>query len=70
MSIELPHHLREAVNAMPEHSYGVNRVVITLKDGREIRDVYVGWGIDVLKVGDSTDIGFTAADVASVRHQP
>jgi hypothetical protein len=54
---------------MPEHSYDVTRVVITLRDGREVRDVKIGWGIDVLKVGTSRDIGFCAEDVMSVRHQ-
>ena len=70
MSIELPQKLRGALNAMPEHSYGVNRVIVTLADGREIPDVYVGWGIDVLRVGQSTDIDFQTEDVVSVRHQP
>jgi hypothetical protein len=70
MSIELPHKFRDAVNAMPEHSYGVARVIVTLADGREIPDVHVGWGIDVLKVGGSRENDFRAEDIVSVRHYP
>jgi hypothetical protein len=69
MMVEIPQHLRDAVNAMPEHSYGVTRVVITLNDGREIPDVRIGWGIDVLKVGNSAEIPFGTEDVIAVRHQ-
>jgi hypothetical protein len=70
MGIELPQKLRDAVNAMPEHSYGVTRVIVSLADGREIPDVYIGWGMDVLRVGRSTDIDFQGKDVVAVRHQP
>jgi hypothetical protein len=69
MMVEIPQHLRSAVNEMPEHSYGVTRVVITLKDGREIPDVRIGWGVDVLKIGNSAEIPFSTEDVIAVRHQ-
>lgn len=55
---------------MPEYSYGVNRVTLTLRDGMVIPDVYVGWAMDVLKVGTSTEITFDASDVVAVKHQP
>lgn len=69
MTVELPSHLRDAVNGMPEHSYGVAKVTIALRDGRLISDVYIGWGIDILKIGSSRDISFRSEDVVAVRHQ-
>jgi hypothetical protein len=67
---ELPEHIQNRINNMPEHSYGVNRVILTLKDGTVIPDVYVGWGMDVLKVGKNTEVDFDASDVVAVEHQP
>src|SRR5437667_6837405 len=35
----IPEHLQEKVNAMPESSYGVTRIRITLDDGSKFNDV-------------------------------
>jgi hypothetical protein len=67
---ELPAAIAAQVNAMPECSYGVSRVILKLQDGTVIRDVYVGWGLDVLRVGDSRDVEFDPATVVAVEHQP
>jgi hypothetical protein len=66
----LPKHIQNQINNMPEYSYGVNRVILTLKDGTVIPDVYVGWGMDVLRVGKNTEVNFDASDVVAVEHQP
>jgi hypothetical protein len=68
-SRELPKEIQTQVNSMPEHSYGVNLVSVRLKDGRVVRDVYVGWAIDVLKVGRKTELSFDPRDVVAVQHQ-
>lgn len=69
-SKELPEHIRDQINAMPEYSYGVNRVTVTLRDGTVVRDVYVGWARQVLKVGESKEVPFDPSDVVAVKHQP
>jgi len=68
--VELPQHLHSLIAAMPEHSYGVSRVTLILDDGSEVDDVYVGWGIDVLRVGESKELVFDAERVVGARHQP
>jgi len=69
-SQELPEHIQEEVRNMPESSYGANRVIVTLDDGKEIKDVYVAWGKEIIKVGDSEQIPFDASRIVNVRHQP
>lgn len=66
----LPEHIQDQIALMPEHSYGVNRVILTLKDGTVINDVYVGWAMDVLSVGDNKEVTFDASDVVAAKPQP
>ena len=67
---DLPEVIQDQVAAMPECSYGVTRVVVTLDDGTDIPDVLVGWAQEVLKVGGSEKISFDPGRVVAVRHQP
>jgi hypothetical protein len=69
MSRELPEYLQEKILNMPEFSYGVNRVVVTLDDGSEISDVYVAWGKEIIKVGSSDEINFDASRIVDVSLQ-
>ena len=69
-SNNLPDHLQEKIRNLPESSYGANRVVVTLDDGTEVRDVYVAWGKEIVKVGNSQDIPFEVSRIVNVRHQP
>lgn len=69
MSRELPEHLQEKILNMPEFSYGVNRVVVTLDDGSEISDVYVAWGKEIIKVGSSDEINFDTSRIVDVSLQ-
>lgn len=54
---------------MPEYSYGVNRVVVTLNDGTRYTDVLVGWGEEILKVKDREIIPFDPALIIKVENQ-
>jgi hypothetical protein len=66
----LPENIQERINDMPEYSYGCNRVIVTLDDGREISDVYVAWAKEVVRVGKSEKISFDPSRVVDVRNQP
>lgn len=63
----LPPAIQDRVADMPEHSYGITRVVVTLDDGTEIRDVHVAWAKEVVKVGSSETIPFDPSRVVDVR---
>lgn len=65
----LPADIRDRIAGMPEYRHGVNRVVVSLKDGSEFRDVYVAWATEVIRVGDSEVVPFDPADVVNVRNQ-
>lgn len=63
----IPEYLREKVVNMPESSYGVNCVTVKLDDGAEIPNVYVAWGKEVVKVGESKEIPFDVSRIIDVR---
>lgn len=63
----LPEDIQDRVADMPEHSYGVTRVVVILDDGTEIPDVYVAWAKEIVKVGTSEKISFDPGRVVDVR---
>jgi hypothetical protein len=65
----IPEHLREKVNSMPEFSYGVARVRVTLDDGSQWSDVFVAWGGEIVKVGTSEEIPFDPSRIVSVERQ-
>jgi len=66
---EIPEHLREMLNAIPEYSYGVTRIRVTLEDGSRFNDVFVAWGREIVKVGISQEIPFDASRIVSVERQ-
>ena len=63
---EIPERLQEKVNAMPECSYGVARIHVTLDDGSQYRDVYVAWGSEIVRVGVDEHIPFDPSRIVSV----
>ena len=65
-----PEHLQGPIAAMPECTYGVSRVTLILRDGSEVADVYVGWGKDIVRIGDSKEVSFDPEQVVRARHQP
>lgn len=58
--------IKEKILAIPEYSYGVNKVKCILKNGKEFSDVFVGWGEEIIKVGNSDKVPFNANDVVEV----
>jgi hypothetical protein len=67
---QLPDEIRDRIASMPEYRYGVNRVVLILKDGTEIADVKVAWAGEIVSVGGGAEWTFDPADVVDVRNQP
>lgn len=53
---------------MPEYRQGVNKVRVTLNDGRTVSSVYVAWGDEIVKVADSNHFTFNASDVVNVEN--
>lgn len=62
----IPEQFRDQIAAMPECSYGVNRVTVTLDDGTRYNDVFVAWGEEIVKVGTSETIPFAPTRIAKV----
>jgi len=67
--IKLPERFKDAIVAMPEYSYGVQRVVVTLDDGKRIWDVFIAGDNEIVKVGISTEVPFDPTRVVEVRCQ-
>jgi hypothetical protein len=63
----LPAAIQDRVADMPEHSYGITKVVVTLDDGTEVHDVHVAWAKEVVKVRGSETIPFDPSRVVDVR---
>lgn len=55
---------------MPESSYGAHKIKVILKNGTVIRDVYVAWGSEVVKIGkkmvSAVEIPFDVDDIVDV----
>ena len=64
----IPEKFQDKVNAMPESSYGVTRIRVTLDDGSQFDDVFVAWGSEIVKVGTSEVIPFDPSRIVSVEH--
>lgn len=68
MKNELSQELKDKVLEMPEYRQGVNRVKVRLKDGTIINNVYIAWGHEIVKVGDSNKIPFDASDIVDLEN--
>lgn len=66
---ELPKNIQDKISEMPEHRYGVHKVILVLDDGTEIYDAYVAWGSEVIKIGDTDEVSFDLARVVDARRQ-
>jgi hypothetical protein len=69
MSREIPKHLQDMVSGMPEYSYGVNRVVVTLDDGTKFYDVFIAWAKEIVKVGTSEQTPFDPSRIIQIEKQ-
>jgi hypothetical protein len=67
--MDIPSQFEDRILQMPESSYGVTRVIVTLEDGTELGDVFVAWGKEIVKVGSSETIPFDPNKIVNVRHQ-
>jgi hypothetical protein len=70
MKNEVPGGLKDQVLAMPEYRQGVNRVTVRLRDGTSYRNVFIAWGGEIVKVGDSTEVPFDASDIVAIENDP
>jgi hypothetical protein len=71
MSLSLPDRLADKTIGFPESSYGANRVTLVLGDGRRVREVFLAWGRDIVKVGSKAisrpeDLDFRITDIIDV----
>jgi hypothetical protein len=59
----LPEFIKNKILELPEYSYGVNRVTLELDDGSTYDEVYIGWGEEIIKVGNLKGVPFDPARV-------
>jgi hypothetical protein len=60
--------LKDKVLEMPEYRQGVNKVWVRLQDGTIHHNVFIAWGGEIVKVGESTDIPFDAEDIIELEN--
>ncbi len=60
--------LKDKVLEMPEYRQGVNKVWVRLRDGTMLHNVFIAWGSEIVKVGESTDISFDAGDIIELEN--
>jgi hypothetical protein len=68
MSKLLSQRLKDEVLSMPEYRQGANKIRVRLKDGRIFSSVFVAWGDEIVKVGNSASIPFEAEEIDSVEN--
>lgn len=71
MGLQLPEGLLEKTHDMPESSYGANRVTLILNNGRQIPNVFLAWGKEIIKIGDKmiktdNDLDFKPEDIKDI----
>lgn len=64
----LPEAIRDKLARVPEHSYGIKRVILLLDDG-SAHESYVAWNKEVVFVPGHTDVPFDAGRVVEVRYE-
>ncbi len=65
----LPAAIRDGLAQVPEHSYGIKRVVLLLDNGSAY-DSYVAWDKEIVFVPGHTDVPFDVGRVVGVRYEP
>jgi hypothetical protein len=66
----LPVPAQEIVSRLPNESYGVKRIAVTLDDGATYSGVRVAWSKEVLFVEGHDEIPFDVSRVVDVQHDP
>ena len=65
----LPGEIRAELVRVPEHSYGIKRVILLLDDGTAY-ETYVAWNKEIVFVPGHPDVPFDADRVVEVRQEP
>jgi len=68
MTNKISQELKDKVLEMPEYRQGVNRVRVRLRDGTIHRQVFIAWGSEIVRVGESTDVPFNANDIVEIEN--
>ena len=66
---KLPESIQEKISVFPEFSYGAHKVTLVLRDGTEIREVYVAGNDEIVRIGKSEQIYFDPTDVVGVKNE-
>jgi len=71
MILELPRWVADKIVVLGEPSYGTNRVTPVLADGRQMHEVFLAWGREIVKIGTRAvsspdDLDFRIADIVDV----
>jgi hypothetical protein len=71
MSVSLPENLKNKASEFPESSYGANRVTLILPGGRKIKNVFLAWGSQIVKIGNKQitgedDLNFKVSEVENI----
>jgi hypothetical protein len=67
VSAFLPEAIAEQVATFPEWRMGVQRIQVTLADGRTFSTVDIAWGREIVRVGGYDCVPFEAEDVIAVK---
>lgn len=62
MSLKIPYDLSVKAADFPESSSGVNQVTLILIDGRNIREVYLARGEEIVKIRNESIYGIRDLD--------
>lgn len=61
--MRIPREVEEKVNSFAEWRMGANKVDLVLRNGRIVKDVYLAWGRDIVRIGEHGVIDFQADDI-------
>ena len=67
--IEIPSIFENKVLQFPEYSYGVTRTIVELEGGKFVRNVFIAWGKEIVRVGESEDVLFDPTSIISISYQ-
>lgn len=68
MKKEISQKLKDKILEMPEYRQGVNKVRVRLRDGTVYSNVFIAWGAEIVKVGDSSDVPFEVDDIVAIEN--
>jgi len=74
MALQLPDNLRDKALQFPESSQGANCVTLILSDSRKIRNVFIAWGTEIIKIGNrmiasENDLQFKLLEIIDIESE-